>query len=322
MQPVSVYLHSFSLRHHFARHQGFDIFAFIAVAREHGFDGVTISADGPGFGHLGGTDSRHFTAVHDALVAHELGVELETGDTRPQHLHLLIEVAAALGADCLRTRTRHRGTTDDIQKHTVADLRIAAQRAKITGVSIVLDNRGEFPGHQLAEIVQRVDSEYVRALFDYGNSQLVGEDPLATLDATLPVVGAVYVKDQLIVRDAGQLRVQGVAPGEGALPLEEITARLYVAGVRRFCLKNAWSYAAPLRIGLARLPDTPCFAVHDDRPLVDGSKLDPASAVTGEWLALQRGWTWFGTVLAAITGDSRLAPGEQHSRDRVARGVS
>jgi sugar phosphate isomerase/epimerase len=322
MQPVSVYLHSFSLRHHFACQQGFGIFAFIALAREQGFDGVTISADGPGFGHLGGTDSRHFTAVRDALIAHELGVEVETGDTRPQHLHLLIEVAAALGADCLRTRTRHRGAADDRLQHTAADLRIAAERAKIAGVSIVVESHGDFLGRELAELVQRVDSEFVRALFDYGNSQMLGEDPLVALQAMLPVVGAVHVKDQLVVSEADELRVQGVTTGDGALPVEDITGRLYTAGLGRYCLKNTWSHVARLQQHPARLPNTPSFTLHDRRASVDGTRLDPAAAVAGEWLALQRGWFWFAGVLAAITGAARITLGNTHDREKSVLGTN
>lgn len=322
MQPVSVHLHSFSLRHHFALQQGFDVFSFIALAREQGFDGVTIAVDGPGFRHLGGTDSHHFAAVRDALIAHELGVELQTGDTRPQQLQLLLEVAAALGADCLHTRTQHRGAAEDMLQHTVADLRIAAERAKITGVSIVVESDADFLGGELAELVKQVDSEFVRALFDYGNSQLMGEDPLAALQAVLPVVGAVHVKDQLVVRDAGELRVQGVATGEGTLPVEEITGRLYAAGLVRYCLQNVWSHVAPLRQPDAGLPDTPAFALHDRRTLVDGTNLDPAATVAGEWRALQRGWIWFAGVLAAMTGAARIALSNTHEREKSVFGTN
>lgn len=307
MQPVSVHLHSFSLRHHFAYQPGFDVFAFIELAREQGFDGVNISANGPGFRHLGGTNSRHFAAVHDALAAHDLAIELDTSDTRPQHMHLLLEVAAALGADRLRTYTRHAGSPANMIECTVADLRTVAARAEATGVKVVLENHEEFLGSELAEIVQRVDSPHVRALFDYGNAQMVGEDPLVALQAMLPFVDAVHVKDHLIVSHAGELLVQGVAAGDGVLPIKEMTARLYDAGLRRFCFENVWSYIAPLRQRTAGLPETASFAVHDDYPPVDGARLDPETALEGEQRALRRGWAWFSSALAATMRDTRSA---------------
>jgi len=322
MPPVSVNLHSESLRHHFAHQQGFDVFGLIEVARAQGFDGVGIATDGPGFKHLGGTDSGHFANVRDALVANELAVELHTSDTRPQPLHLLLEVASALGADALRTYTRHRGTPHDMLESTVSDLRIAAERAEITGVRILLGNCDDFLAHELAEIVQRVGSKFVHALFDYGNSQVVGEDPLAALQALLPFVDGADVKDQLIISDAGKLRVQGVATGEGKLPIEEITRRLHAAGCQRFCFKSAWSLVSPLSARATVLPESPCFVVQGDSVLVDGAQLDPESAVEGERLSLQRGWNWFNAVLAVITGTSRFVLGDWNDRDKAVPGIN
>ncbi|MDH3451189.1 MAG: sugar phosphate isomerase/epimerase [Gammaproteobacteria bacterium] len=322
MRSVSVRLHSCSLRHHFACQQEFDIFTLISLARAQGFDGVNISVDGPGFRHLGGTDSAHFANVRDALIEHDLGVELDTGGTRPQHSHLLLEVAAALGADRLRTYTRHQGTPQDIRQRTLADLRAAAERASVTGVRIVLDNHENLRGHEVAEIVQRVDSDYVRALFDYGNSQMLGEDPLVALQAVLPVVDAARVKDHLLVNHAGELQVQGVAAGDGTLPLEELTRRLYAAGLRQFCFENIWSCVAPLHKHASELPDSAGFIVRDDQPLIDGARLDPESAMAGERLALQRGWDWFDDLLTSITRDEPSASADKPYRDNTASGAN
>lgn len=316
MRSVSVHLHSCSLRHHFSWEPGFDIFAFIALARAQGFDGVNISADGPGFRHLGGTDSGHFTSVRAALLDHDLSVELETSDTRPQHLHLLLEVAASLGADRLRTCSRHRGEPQEMIDRTVDDLSIASDRADVTGVQIALQSQQDFLSPELLEIVQRVDSEHVRILFDYGSAQLLGEDPTSALETVMPALHAVHVKDQtLITRDAEML-VQGETTGAGMLPLQDITRRVFEAGVQRLCFESAWGELTPLAQRTTRLPDTPCFAVHQNRPAVDGAALQPAHALAGERKAVERGWSWFNSMLSAAVDAPSLA---QQGRGRARR---
>ena len=59
----------------------------------------------------------------------------------------------------------------------------------------------------------------MKILYDYGNSQMVLEDPLKALEATLPHIHSVHVKDHVMVRPehspAGRLTVAGVPVGEG-----------------------------------------------------------------------------------------------------------
>jgi len=205
-----------------------------------------------------------------------------------------------------------------VLQQTLADLRVAAERASLTGVRIVVEDHEHLRGQALAEMVRLVDSDHVRALFDYGSAQMLGEDPVVALQDVLPVVDAVRVKDRLLVSHAGQLHVQGVAVGDGTLPIEELTRRLYAEGLRQFCLENDWSYVAPLTKSAADLPDVPGFAVHDDHPLIDGEELDPAAAMDGERDALQRGWHWFDSLLTTIDEDQRPARAVEPEGTRAA----
>ncbi|HKY95526.1 MAG TPA: hypothetical protein VJL84_09475, partial [Kiloniellales bacterium] len=106
-------------------------------------------------------------------------------------------------------------------------------------------------GPELAQIVSEVGSPCLRVLYDYGNSQMVLEDPTDCLEALLPHVLTMHLKDHLMLRPEhspdGRLSVLGVPIGRGALPIVELTRRLLGAGHRRIVFESVWAYRAPVR---------------------------------------------------------------------------
>lgn len=134
---------------------------------------------------------------------------------------------------------------------TTRDLAAVVSLAADLGVVIVLENHEDFTGPELARIVEAVDHPNLKILYDYGNSQMVLEDPEAALEAVLPHVHSVHFKDHVMVRPdhAGRLTVAGVPVGEGFLPLDRLTRRLLDQGLRRFTFENVWAYSAGIREG-------------------------------------------------------------------------
>ena len=183
-------LHSYSLRFHFLHKPGFDVFAFIDRAVADGFTGVNINANGANYRHLSGMGPDHVAAVRRRLDRHALLRDLETSGTDPAHLQTLLAVAQALGARALRTYTRHKGSPRDTVAATTRDLIAAAPLAAAAGVRILLENHEDFTGGECAEILAAVDSSWVGALYDYGNSMMVMEEPLAARAAQGARVGA------------------------------------------------------------------------------------------------------------------------------------
>lgn len=303
MKTISLHVHSFSLRYHF-RHAalvpgGYDVFRYMDTMRAAGFTGVNISANGPGYRDLGGTGDRHFAAVDARRRALGLKLELDTSDTRPENMRRMIAVTAACGGDTLRTYTRYRGTRAELMARTVEDLAAIADEADAAGVTIVLENHEDFQGPEIAAILDRVAHPRIRALYDYGNSQMVGEDPLAALEAMIGHTHCCHIKDHRMVRTSdGDVVVQGVAIGDGDLPILALTDRLYAAGLRRFCFENVWGYVAALKSPPDRLPGTPCFRLHGAGEHNVSDTLDPAAAIRGEAAAFDRGLAWFRTILA------------------------
>jgi sugar phosphate isomerase/epimerase len=299
VKPIELHVHSFSLRHRL-RHRdvtGFDVFAYIAEMAALGFTGVNVSANGPGYRDLCGTDAAHFANVRASVRDHGLRLELDTSDTRIDHMATMLDVAAACGADTLRTYTKYTLALEETIERTIADLRTIAPVAQERGVTVVLENHEDFTGPVLARILGEVGHPSVRALYDYGNSQMVGEDPLDALDAMAPFVARVHAKDHVLVQGPHGPVVQGVAIGSGRLPIAETTDRLHEAGVRRFCFENVWGYTAPVQCPVDELPDTPCFAFDDASRFLRSDDLDPALAIEGERAAFEAGLAAFHGIL-------------------------
>jgi 3-oxoisoapionate decarboxylase len=296
-RPISMHVHSFTMRFHLRHEPGFDVFRFIEWAAHEGFTGVNISANGPGFRDLGGVDDAHFAAVRAHLRTHDMRCEIDTSDTRLENMERMVRVAALVGADRLRTYTRYRGTLAELIEWTVADLRAIAPVAADHGIVVVLENHEDFQGAAIAQILGRVDHPNVRALYDYGNSQMVGEEPFDALRAMLPFVATVHMKDHVLVRDREGTVVQGVPMGSGRLPIIEQTELLYAGGLRRFCFENVWAYVAPVTVDPATLPTTPPFELDHDHVRLDGDLLPHTDAIAGEAEAFRTAWEWLRTEL-------------------------
>ncbi|HUP14861.1 MAG TPA: TIM barrel protein [Acidimicrobiia bacterium] len=299
MKDIELHVHSFGLRFHFKHQPGFDVFRFIEVAAEQGFSGVNISANGPHFRDLGGTTPEHFENVRAKLTELSMKAELDTSGTAPAHLASMLEVAAAVGADQLRTYTRYSGNEKELIEQTVRDLLEVAPAAEELEMSILLENHEDFRGGAIAEILGRVDHPRIRALFDYGNSQMVGEDPLAALEAMAPFTTAVHMKDHVVVAHENALYVQGVVMGSGKLPVSEMTDHLYGTGLRRFCFENVWGYTAPIKVAADNLPRTEAFSLDHDHAFLNANRLAPEAAVEQEWAAFTEAWRWLRSVLEA-----------------------
>lgn len=305
---IDLTLHSFSLWHHFAHVPGFDAIAFADLAKSHGLQGISLSLNNAQYRHLGGRDRARMDALRAHLDAEGMSLEVDTSGTDPAHMREMLVVAAYMGADALRTYTRHSGTPEQMLTATQRDLTQVVEDAERLGVTIVLENHEDFTGPELARIVENVGHPRLKILYDYGNSQMVLEDPEAALDAVLPHVHSVHVKDHVMVRpeDAGQLTVAGVPMGEGFLPIKRLTERLLARGLRRLTFENVWAYSAPIQAGrvplagvtlgegsfsFAALPFSP------ERIVLDQSALEPEALVSFEHSALLRGLDWYKTLL-------------------------
>jgi sugar phosphate isomerase/epimerase len=308
---VETTIHSFSLWHHFAHKPDFDAIAFAELARSMGFQGISLSLNNENYRHLGGREPERMDGLRAHLTTHGMSLEVDTSGTAPAHISEMLKAAHRMGATSLRTYTRHGGEVREMMQNTGDDLAEVMQEATDLDVIIVLENHEDFTGSELAEIVERVSHPNLKILYDYGNSQMVLEDPLAALDAVLPHVYSVHFKDHVMIRaeDAGQLTVAGVPVGDGFLPLTELTRRLLDQGLRRFTYENVWAYSAPIQEGRKALNgvnlgegafaylDPPFSPAH---VILQQSAFSPQMLVDLEFQALHRGHEGFRRVLRKL----------------------
>jgi hypothetical protein len=216
-----------------------------------------------------------------------------------------------MGATSLRTYTRHGGTVSGMMQATTRDLAKVVNEACDLGIVIVLENQEDFTGPELAQIVGQVNHPNLKILYDYGNSQMVLEDPEEALDAVLPHIHSVHFKDHVMIRaeHAGQLTIAGVPIGDGFLPLEKLTRRLLRQGLRRITFENAWAYTAPIHAGREPLSDIVLgqgsFAYLNPpfdpaRVILNQSEFNPNMLVKLENDALQKGRSAFFAILKSL----------------------
>ena len=297
MKSIEMHIHSFSLRFQFKYRSDFDVFTFIALATERGFTGVNISANGPGYRDLGGMTPQHFANVRACLREHKMACEIDTSDTRVDNLQKMLLVASQLGAERLRVYTKYEAPLAEQMDWTVRDLKTIAPEAERLGITIVFENHEDFQGAVISSILEQVNHPRIKALYDYGNSQMVGEDPMQALRAMQPYIDAVHVKDHVVVSSQGQIWVQGVPMGQGLLPIMEQTQALYVGGLRRFCFENVWGYAARFKAG--NLPPSAPFSPKHPHSFLNGALLPESEALQQEWQAFESGWQWYQHALGS-----------------------
>ena len=313
---VETTIHSFSLWHHFAHKSGFDAIAFAELARSMDFQGISLSLNDANYRHLGGRDIERMERLRVFLKTYQMSLEIDTSGTTPGHMLEMLNVAHRLGATSLRTYTNYDGPVGEMMQKTVDDLSTVAQDACDREVTIVLENHEDFTGPELAEIVERVNHPSLKILYDYGNSQMVLEDPIESLKAVLPHVYSIHFKDHVMIRteDAGQLTVAGVPVGEGFLPLNELTRLLLDQGLRRFTFENVWAYSAPIQDGRKALSGVNlglgAFAYLDPpfdpaRLVIRHSDYSPETLINLEMRALNRGHYNFQKILKNLGATGR-----------------
>ncbi len=310
---IQLLLQSYCYRHHYLHAPGYDVFAFLDRAAADGFTGVSININGPNYRQLSGMSLDHQQAVGRRLSELALTCDLETSGTDLPHLQTMIAVCQRLGVGQLRTYMRHGGTVEETIARTIADLRVAGPHFERAGIPLLLENHEDFTGAEMAAILSAVDHPFVGALFDYGNSMMVGEEPLTALAAMLPYIRSVHLKDHACRGASGaERRILGVPLGSGVLPIAETTRRLVAAGLDRIILSSVWAYQSPLRAwrgdgvwgeGVFRPESGPFDALQRPWEVEALAVADPARLVSLEAAAVQQGQAWLRAELRRLSID-------------------
>lgn len=245
-RTVRLALHTFSYEQHFLHKPGFDAHRFLAKASERAMAGVHISLNGYQFRCAGGTDPERLDEIGADARERGFFVECDTSGTDPDHLSQLARAARQLGADRLRTYTRHTGSPDDVRDATVADMRLAAPRVADEGICLLLENHEDFKGQEVCEILDAVAHPSVGALYDFGNSMNVAEEPMDAAKAMARHVRSVHLKDHAVITgEDGATMIAGVPNGSGTIGIAGILEFLIdEAALERVCIESSYGYCS------------------------------------------------------------------------------
>ena len=245
-------LDSFSYYMHW-RHGGQTIDRLLDRVHGMGLCALQININGPRHRALTGTTVEHARRV--GARAKELGIALElaSGGTDPSKLRLVLELARQLGAEVVRTTVNEKGSEGVIGRAAAALGQVAPEYEE-TGIALAVENHEDLTAAEVVELIERIGSPAVGAVYDSGNSLPFYQDPVEEARLLLPYIRTTHIKDHVLVRDGEAVWSVGTPFGAGRIPLAEIVAVLREAPhLSRIMTQVCYGYAV-------RMPPPPVEA--------------------------------------------------------------
>ncbi len=246
-------LDSFSYYMHW-RHGGQRIDQLLDRVHGMGLAALQININGPRHRALTGTTVAHFRRV--GKRARDLGIALEvaSGGTDPSKLRLVLELARQLGAQVVRTTVNEQGR-EDVIKRAAVSLGEVAPEYEETGIALAIENHEDLTAAQVVDLIERIDSPAVGAVYDSGNSMPFYQDPVAEARLLLPYIKTTHIKDHILVRHGDAVWSVGTPFGMGRIPLAEIVDVLREAPyLSRIMVQVCYGYAVRMPPPPAEVP--------------------------------------------------------------------
>jgi 3-oxoisoapionate decarboxylase len=242
-----------------------------------GLSALQININGPRNRALTGTTTDHFKRVGER--AKEMGITLEvaSGGIDPSKMRLVLELARQLGAEVVRTTVNEPGNEAVIAR-AAAKLGEVAPEYEESGVALAIENHEDLTAEQVVEVIERIDSPAVGAVYDSGNSIPFYQDPVEEARLLAPYVRTTHIKDHILVQDDDRVWSVGTPFGKGRIPLPEIVEVLRSAPhLKRLMTQVCYGYAVRMPTPPKKVPSMRLYepvSVSDPReiwaPTVDG----------------------------------------------------
>ncbi|MTK14290.1 MAG: sugar phosphate isomerase/epimerase [Clostridiaceae bacterium] len=203
-----------------------DIFDFIKKTAELGLDCVMINIIqdknlDPNWGTLGSDNPEHLEKVRKEIEKYGLCAEIDTKGTEPEHLAKVIKVAHKIGADVIRTYCCFGVYEPERLERAPEDIKKVVPLLKKYRIKLAVENHEEETTDDVIKIIKEVNSIWVGAHCDIGNSMMAWEDPVEAVRKLAPYAYTTHFKDHIIIKDEDDYKVCGVPAGEGNIDLEE-----------------------------------------------------------------------------------------------------
>lgn len=204
---------------------------FMDLARDWGFDGAQlhIAKDGPRV-CLSGESDGDLKKLARQKGQRKLDLQLDISATGKSEVEDVIRVARAMGTSVVRCYIRQGGTLKQICDQAVSDLGYIADMAEKWNQEFLLEQHELLTGHEMVDVIERVGSDRVGILFDFGNPISANREPLEDLMVMSRHIRGAHCKDVRIL-GTDEYRFQlGVEMGNGHLNLAKIFLDLLCLG--------------------------------------------------------------------------------------------
>ena len=247
---IGVSSYSFSK---YRRATGASLIEICDLAKKIGFDGIEfIDLDGEDQIAQANEIREHCAKIGLEINAYTIGANFLAEDVEAEKARLkgCLAVAKALGAKVMRHDVIYKLKDEDPRytwREAIAEIaphvREITEYAATLGIRTCTENHGRSvqAPERVEALMMAVNHPNYGWLFDMGNFQGVGADPLAAYNIARPYIFHVHAKDNIvkdgsIVAPAGMGRtsqgnfLRGTIIGQGCVPIVPIVAALQASG--------------------------------------------------------------------------------------------
>ncbi len=250
IDSINLYAHTYAFYCNF-NYGSFDIDDLMRFAFQEGLQGISAHID------MGQARALQYKTVSElrAIRSHanklDLGINLEISSTKKNEIEDVVRIALELGVKNIRVYLRHSGRVSAIIEKGIKELKDAAKIAEANDLYFTLEQHEDLKSHELVRIIEAVNSERVRILFDFGNMINAFEEPLVALQTMAPFIKHVHLKGIRRVQQGDGFAQLGVAEENDDLPQMKMLFDLLMLGeetpgIKTFSLEQEIGYYSPV----------------------------------------------------------------------------
>lgn len=219
-----------------------DVFGFVEVAAQYGFDLVQVADNLP----LAGLSEGKLERLKTLVQSLGLGVEVGTRGIRNGNLERHLDIAQFFGSSLLRVvvdSPDHHPSPEEVER----TLRSVLPLFESAGVTLAVENHDRFSAKTLADVVAALGSPRIGVCLDPVNSFGALEGPEVVTETLGPFVVNLHAKD-FVIRRAGHnmgFAIFGAPAGQGMLDLPWLIGRLARLGRDPNLILELWPAPEP-----------------------------------------------------------------------------
>jgi 3-oxoisoapionate decarboxylase len=169
--------------------------------------------------------TREIDSLTKTALSNAITLELGCRGSDPSRLRRHLAIAKQMNVNLLRvilSDEKHQTSKLEAIKNLLAVI----DEFATVGITLAVENHFELPPKDVADIIQDINSPFLRACVDPLNSisHLVG--PSETIRTLLPYAASIHIKDASVRREGTGFLVYGAPFGTGVVGVMEIMSKI------------------------------------------------------------------------------------------------